>query len=161
MNLWDGAFIIQQLERYSRSRATYAARNNKANPLSYDNCNVSFYVHYTTHGKALRTMGLPYKKPCSHVGTENPIHIDDVTHVYIQTTLCWHNTGYVMFLRAKRRVVMVRLHTLSSWLPKHEVLPSGMRANHVMVSSDVSDCYSAPSEIWNVVTEVHVEGEER
>ena len=29
-------------------------------------------------------------------------------------------TVHVMFRRAKRRVVMVRLHTLSSWLPKHK-----------------------------------------
>ena len=46
--------------------------------------------------------------------------IDDVTHVYIQTALCWKNTVRVMFRRAKRRVVMVRLHTLSSRLPKHK-----------------------------------------
>ena len=50
----------------------------------------------------------------------DPICIDDVTYVYIQTALCWQNTVYVMFRRAKRRVVMVRLHTLSSWLPKHK-----------------------------------------
>ena len=30
------------------------------------------------------------------------------------------NTVYVMFRRAKRHVVMVRLHTLSRWLPKHK-----------------------------------------
>ena len=46
--------------------------------------------------------------------------IDDVIFVYIQTALCWQNTVYVMFRRAKIRVVMVRLHTLSSWLPKHK-----------------------------------------
>ena len=46
--------------------------------------------------------------------------IDDVTYVYIQTPLFWQNTVHVMFRRAKRRVVMVRLSVLSSWLPKHK-----------------------------------------
>ena len=47
-------------------------------------------------------------------------HIDNVTYVYIQTALCWQNTVHVMYRRAKRRVVMVRLRVLSSWLPKHK-----------------------------------------
>ena len=34
---------------------------------------------------------------------------------YVEKTLL-----YVMFRRAIRQVVMVRLHTLSSWLPKHK-----------------------------------------
>ena len=51
---------------------------------------------------------------------DRPIVLN-VTYVYIQTALCWKkNTVYVMCRRAKRRVVMVRLHTLSSWLPKHQ-----------------------------------------
>ena len=45
---------------------------------------------------------------------------NNVTYVYIQTALCWQNIIYVMFRRAKRLVVMVRLPTLSSWLPKHK-----------------------------------------
>ena len=68
-----------------------------------------------------------------HIG-ERVKTIDDVTYVYIQTTFCWQNTVHIMFPRAKRCVVMVRLHTLSRWLPKHKgFLPGGMRANHVMV----------------------------
>ena len=31
-------------------------------------------------------------------------YIDDVIYVYIQTVLCWQNTVYVMFRRAKKRV---------------------------------------------------------
>ena len=52
------------------------------------------------------------------VQTSDPI--DDVTYVYIQTALCRQNTAYVMFRRAERRVVMLRVHTLSNWLPKHK-----------------------------------------
>ena len=52
--------------------------------------------------------------------TLNLLSIDDVTYVYIQNALCWQNTVYVIFRRAKRHVVMLRLHTLSSWVPKHK-----------------------------------------
>ena len=45
---------------------------------------------------------------------------NDVTYVYIQTALCCQNTIYVMFRRALSCVVIVRLRTLSSWLPKHK-----------------------------------------
>ena len=53
------------------------------------------------------------------------VWITTITRVVnLQTALCWKNTVhvYVMFRRAKRHVhvVMVRLHTLSSWLPKHK-----------------------------------------
>ena len=73
---------------------------------------------------------------CSHKLTATtfshlPFSIDDVTYVYIQTALCWQNTVYIMFRRAKHRIrhvspsdrshmYMVRLHVLSSWQPKHK-----------------------------------------
>ena len=40
--------------------------------------------------------------------------------LHLNRPLCWQNTVYVMFRRAKTPVVMVRLHTLSSWLPKQK-----------------------------------------
>ena len=53
-----------------------------------------------------------------HINLYKFVYIDNVTYAY--TALCRQNTVHVIFHRAKRCVVMVILHTLSSWLPKHK-----------------------------------------
>ena len=64
-------------------------------------------------------------------------YIDGVTYIYIQTALCWQ-TLCTSFRQAKRRVVMVRLHTRSSWLPEHKrFCPAVCARIMVWFSSDV------------------------
>ena len=54
--------------------------------------------------------------------------------LYRRCDLCLQNTVHVMFRRAKRRVIMVRLRVLSSWLPK----PKGF-ARRYAFSSETSE----------------------
>ena len=63
------------------------------------------------------------KKSCNTVITNIQVLlqiIDDATCMFTFKPPSVDKTLYTCFCRAKRRIVMVRLHVLSSWLPKHK-----------------------------------------